>query len=210
LGEKYFNDAHYCFQGWQSCNGCHPMDARTDGLNWDLLNDGIGNPKNCKSMLLSHVTPPAMITGIRADAETAVRAGFRYIQFAQVPEENSKAVDAYLMSLKAVPSPFLSEGVLSKSAKRGKDIYNELGCINCHPSPYYTDLKMHTFVSPNDTLGEQNWDTPTLVEVWRSGPWMHDGRCADMKEVFTLEKHGINGELSEEQLNDLVEYVLSL
>lgn len=48
-GEKYFNDATYCFQNWQSCNGCHPGDGRTDGLNWDLMNDGIGNPKTVKA-----------------------------------------------------------------------------------------------------------------------------------------------------------------
>ena len=32
-GERYFNDAEYCFQNWQSCNGCHPGDGRTDGMN---------------------------------------------------------------------------------------------------------------------------------------------------------------------------------
>ena len=31
-------------KGWQSCNGCHPGDGRTDGMNWDLMNDGVGNP----------------------------------------------------------------------------------------------------------------------------------------------------------------------
>ncbi len=210
LGEKYFNDAQYCFQGWQSCNGCHPLEGRVDGLNWDLLNDGIGNPKNCKSMLLAHATPPAMITGIRKNAETAVRAGFRYIQFTQVPEDYAKAVDAYLTNLHPVPSPFLSEGKLTRRAENGKLIFNEIGCATCHVPPLYTDLKMHIFVSPNDTLGEKKWDTPTLVEVWRTGPWMHDGRCAKIEEVFSKEKHGIEGELTNEELNDLVEYVLSL
>ena len=74
-GEKYFNDASHCFQNWQSCNGCHPGDARTDGMNWDLMNDGVGNSENCKSLLFSQVTPPNMISGIRASAEVAVRAG---------------------------------------------------------------------------------------------------------------------------------------
>ena len=45
-GELYFNDARLCFQGWQSCASCHPGDARVDALNWDLPNDGLGNPKN--------------------------------------------------------------------------------------------------------------------------------------------------------------------
>ncbi|MHC4147198.1 MAG: cell surface protein, partial [Planctomycetota bacterium] len=77
-GEMLFNDALLCFQSWQSCASCHPSDARVDALNWDLLNDGLGNPKNTKSLLLSHETPPAMITGIRENAEIAVRAGFRH------------------------------------------------------------------------------------------------------------------------------------
>jgi len=53
-GDMYFHDATICFQNWQSCATCHPNDARMDGLNWDLLNDGMGNPKNTKTLLLSH------------------------------------------------------------------------------------------------------------------------------------------------------------
>ena len=34
-----------------------------DGLNWDLLNDGIGNPKNTRNLLYAHKTPPAMRWG---------------------------------------------------------------------------------------------------------------------------------------------------
>ncbi len=210
LGEKYFNDATYCFQGWQSCNGCHPFDARTDGLNWDLLNDGMGNPRNCKSMLLSHLTPPAMITGIRADAETAVRAGFKYIQFARVPEEYSVAVDAYLKGLQPAPNPYLKKGKLDHQAKRGEKIYHKLGCHNCHSKPYFTDMEVYSFSSRNDTLGAQSWDTPTLIEVWRTGPWMHDGRCSRMKDVFEIERHGIGEQVSDNELNELVKYVLSL
>ena len=57
-GELLFHDATICSQHWQSCASCHP-DARADGLNWDLMNDDQGNPKNTKSMLLSHVTAPS-------------------------------------------------------------------------------------------------------------------------------------------------------
>ena len=39
-GEMLFHDATICFQHWQACASCHP-DARVDGLNWDLLNDGL-------------------------------------------------------------------------------------------------------------------------------------------------------------------------
>jgi hypothetical protein len=70
MGEMYFNDGQFCFQSWQSCASCHP-DGRADGLNWDLLNDGIGNPKNTRNMLLCFQTPPSMSLGIRDSADVA-------------------------------------------------------------------------------------------------------------------------------------------
>ena len=210
LGEVIFNDASHCFQQWQSCNGCHPNDARTDGLNWDLLNDGIGNPKNCKSMVLSHETPPAMITGIRPSAEVAVRAGFRHIQFAQVEESQARAVDQYLSSLEPVPSPYLVQGELSAKAQKGKEVYERIGCNYCHPAPFYADGKKHNIGSPGASDRTNEWDTPTLREVWRTAPYLHDGRAANIEDMLKNEKHGLQKELSNEELEQLIEYVLSL
>lgn len=207
-GERYFNDAEYCFQNWQSCNGCHPGDARTDGMNWDLMNDGIGNPKNCKSMLYAHVTPPSMISGIRETAELAVRKGFFHIQFYNVPEDHAACVDAYLKSLEAVPSPYLVDGKLSETAKQGRMVFERLRCDECHSGPYFTDLKMHRI--GDDIEFDAGWDTPTLREVWRTGPYLFDGRAATLEEVFTVHGHGIDGKVSKKDMAALVEYVKSL
>lgn len=210
LGEMYFNDATYCFQGWQSCNGCHPDEGRTDGLNWDLLNDGMGNPKNCKSMLVAHSTAPSMITGIRPSAEAAVRAGFRHIQFTQIEEGHAAAVDAYLKSLKPVPSPYLINGELSEKAQKGKEIFNTVGCKYCHSGPYYTDQKKHEMGVQGEYDHQNTWDTPSLLEVWRTGPYLHDGRSATILDMLEKDKHGLRKELSKEELKQLAEYVLSL
>lgn len=207
-GERYFNDAEYCFQNWQSCNGCHPGEGRTDGMNWDLMNDGIGNPKNCKSMLYSHVTPPSMISGIRESAELAVRKGFFHIQFYKVPEDHAACVDAYLKSLEAVPSPLLVDGKLSEKAVYGRQVFERLRCDECHSGPYFTDLKMHRI--GDDIEFEKGWDTPTLREVWRTAPYLFDGRAATLDEVFTVHKHGIEGKVSKKDIAALVEYVGSL
>jgi YVTN family beta-propeller protein len=209
-GEQYFHDASFCFQSWQACTGCHPDNARTDGLNWDLLNDGMGNPKNCKSLLLAHVTAPAMATGIRPNAETAVRAGFEFIQFMRVDDSISSAVDAYLRSLEAVPSPYLVDGRRTSEALRGEFLFMEAGCAECHPSPLYTDLKRHTMGTQGIYDHQNSWDTPTLVEAWRTAPYLHDGRCASLKELFTLELHGLDEALSEEEVDLLVAFLLSL
>ena len=207
-GERFFNDATQCFQGWQSCNGCHPGDARTDGMNWDLMNDGVGNAKNCKSMLYSHVTAPSMISGIRETAEWAVRAGFKFIQFYDVQEENAQCVDAYLKSLRPVPSPLLVNGGLSEKAKEGLKVFEKLQCGECHSGPYFTDQKMHR-IGENVEF-EKGWDTPTLIEVWRTAPYLFDGRAATMQEVFEVHKHGIDKKISKKEIEALTEYVNSL
>lgn len=207
-GERIFNDATFCFQNWQSCNGCHPGDARTDGMNWDLMNDGIGNPKNCKSLLFSHVTAPSMISGIRVTAELAVRKGFTHIQFSDIPEDFANQVDEYLKGLKPVPSPYLVDGELSEAAKNGRKVFEKFKCDECHSGSMYTDMKMHR-IGENIEF-EAGWDTPTLREVWRTAPYLFDGRAATMRDVFETHRHGINGKISDKELNQLVEYVNSL
>lgn len=212
-GEIAFHDATLCFQQWQSCGSCHP-DARVDALNWDLLNDGIGNPKNNRSMLHTHDTPPVMITGIRESAEVAVRAGFRFIQFVEVPEEVAASVDAYLSSLRPVPSPWLENGELSASARRGREVFNKAGCQHCHNGPLYTDGLRYDVGTGPDELGISQFVTPTLSEVWRTAPYLFDGRAETMKEVLTTfnadDRHGKTSTLNTQEVDDLVAYLLSL
>jgi mono/diheme cytochrome c family protein len=215
-GELVFHDARRSFQHWQSCATCHP-DGRADGLNWDLLNDGLGNPKNTRSMLLVHQGGPAMSLGVRATAESAVRAGFLHSLFATTREADALAVDTYLKSLAPVPSPHLIDGRLSQAARRGKELFFDpkVGCAACHAGPAYTDKKLHNVASqgklddPND-----KFTTPRLVEVWRTAPYMHDGQYLTIKELLVEGKHGRNGDevaqLSDVEIDDLVEFVLSL
>ena len=213
-GEMLFNDASLCFQNWQSCASCHPGGGRVDALNWDLLNDGIGNPKNTRNLLLAHKTPPAMATGVRPDAEAAVRAGIRHIQFAVRPEEDAVAIDEYLKSLKPVQSPYLVKGRLSKSAKRGRKVFNKAGCASCHPSPLYTDLKKYNIGTGKGLDENQSFDTPTLIEAWRTAPYLYDGRAETIKEVLTRhnagDKHGNTSALTDEEINSLAAFILSL
>ena len=214
-GERLFNDATLCHQGWQSCATCHP-DGRADGLNWDLLNDGIGNPKNTKSLLLAVQTPPSMSLGARANATAAIRAGFRHILFTIASARNVEAVSAYLQSLKPVPSPYLVSGHLSPAAKRGKRIFTKAGCIACHPPELFADGHLHdvgTASMPAD-MPSQKFDTPTLVELWRTAPFLHDGSASTLREVLVdrnrSNRHGRTSGLSEKELDDLCAFVLSL
>jgi len=208
-GEFYYYDANEgTFQKWLSCTSCHP-DVRSDALNWDLANDGYGSPRNAKSLLYSHYTAPVMITGVRPDAETAVRAGFKFIQFSVRTEADANAVDAFLKSVEHVPSPYLVNGELSAAAELGKNIFEDR-CAFCHSGDYYTDQTSHD-VGTGRGNGE-SLDTPLLSEVWRTAPYLQDGRAETMMGVLTTYNtgHFDDSGLSSGDLNNLAEYVLSL
>jgi YVTN family beta-propeller protein len=208
-GESLFNDGSISFQGWLSCASCHGPNGRVDGLNWDLLNDGIGDPINTKSLLLAHRTPPSMSHAVRENAEAAVRAGLEHILFAERPESEAAAIDDYLKSLTALPSPYLVNGKLSPSAKRGKKLFfdPQVGCATCHPAGLFTSLK------PYD-VGAGPLDTPTLIEIWRTAPYLHDGSALTLRDVLTSanpnDRHGMTSHLSSAQIDDLVAYLESL
>ena len=123
-GEFVFHDGRHSFQHWLSCATCHP-DGRADGLNWDLLNDGIGNPKNAHSLLWSDRTPPLMSLGIRENMEEATQKGFQFIQFREIEEGDLNAVRAYLRSMEPEASPLLVGGRLSEEARKGQRIFEE-------------------------------------------------------------------------------------
>jgi len=215
MGEEWFHDATICHQHWQSCSSCHPSDARSDALNWDLPNDGIRTPKNTKSLLLAHATPPAMSLGVRETAPTAVRAGIKHILFAQLPESIPAAIDEYLRSLHATPSPHLRRGCLSAAAERGSHVFQSAGCAKCHRPGLLTDLHSYDVGTRGRfDRAEEKFDTPTLTELWRTAPYLHDGSAATVLEVITTrnlqDRHGRTSGMGKQDLDDLCSYLLSL
>jgi hypothetical protein len=216
-GEQLFNDATLCFQGWQSCGSCHSHDARIDGLNWDLLNDGLGNPKNTRSLVWSHRTPPVMSLGVRDRAETAVRSGLRFIQFAQRPRAEARAIDAWLASLRPIASPYPASADSCAAAIRGQKIFRDpaVGCADCHPPTTFTDGHLYDVgtAGPYDH-SRAAFDTPALVELWRTGPYLHDGSATTLREVLVdrnvADLHGTTSNLTEDQIEDLEAFLLTL
>jgi cytochrome c peroxidase len=110
----------------------------------------------------------------------------------------------------------LASGKLSAKAERGKKIFEDtkVGCATCHLGPYFTDQKTHDVNTQCYYDRTSSFDTPTLIEVWRTAPYLHDGRYVSMKDVFKIGLHGdVAGDvggLTDEQLDELVEYVMSL
>ncbi len=212
-GEFLFHDATISFQQWMSCASCHP-DGRTDALNWDLENDGVGTPRQAKTMLFAHETPPTTVTGIRPNAETSVRAGILFLR-AYLPEEDAVAMDTYLKSLRPVPSPSLINNQLSPEAELGKALFhNKAACVDCHQGAFGTNKRLRYVGSGIGKEKEIRYDVPSLSEIWRTAPYLHDGRATSIHEMLTKydskNQHGDTDLLNKEELAQLIEYVKTL
>ncbi len=205
-GHILWSDANMCYQRWQSCNSCHP-DAVADGFNWDNLNDGLGGGgKSARSMLYAHRTPPVMSTGIRASAEIAVTAGMKFIQFNTLGADKLAYLDEYLKSIQPTASPYLNkDGTLTESATAGKALF-EQNCASCHPAPLYTNNKLYDVGSKHFDGDSGTYDVPTLNEVWRTAPYMHDGSLYTIEEVVRF----FAKDLSDAEVTQLADYVRSI
>ena len=123
-------------------------------------------------------------------------------------------MDAYLKSLKPVQSPHLVNGKRSISGRRGEKVFKKSNCAVCHSGTYYTDLRPYDVDTGTGQDTGKAFDTPSLNELWRTGPYLHDGRAKTLPEVLKEynknDQHGITSDLTESEISDLIEYLLTL
>jgi len=79
----------------------------------------------------------------------------------------------------------------------------------------YTDLKKHNIGTGKGDEAKKKFDTSTLIEVWRTAPYLLDGRAVTMLDVLSKkhnpkDRHGKTSNLTQKELADLAEYVMSL
>lgn len=213
-GELRFNDGRICFENWLSCASCHEENGTVDSLNWDLINDGMGNPKNAKSLHNGIFEPPAMWSGVRQDQPAGVMAGQRFLGF--LPDDDVQAaLMQFLAAPPRAPNPF--RDVDAALLQRGRTVFLQARCDVCHVAPKFTDQKMHDiglsgFTSRVDFRAR--FDTPSLIECYRTAPYLHDGRAASLRDIFTVHNpdngHGLTRGLGDDELDALVAYLRSL
>lgn len=211
-GEFNFFDGYNCVQQWQSCFSCHPY-WRPDALNWMLASEST-RQRNVKSMLYSWWTPPTGWSAKRTHAggpQGSIRMGIQFELMIESTEELAVPLDTFLMRMKPVMSPLLVKGTLSASALRGREIFTRIGCDRCHPAPLYTDNEMYNAGVPDSLESTTAWNTPSLIEAWRTAPYSHSGRYDKIKEIISLRAHSLGAsQLTELEKDDLVAFVSSL
>ena len=102
---------------------------------------------------------------------------------------------------------------LPAPARRGKVVYAKAGCARCHAGPLHTNLEKYDVGTGRGREADLEFDTPALVEAWRTAPYLYDGRATTIKEVLVKfnpgDAHGKTSDLTEQEIDDLAEFVLS-
>jgi YVTN family beta-propeller protein len=108
--------------------------------------------------------------------------------------------------------------------ERGRKLFfsDAVGCAKCHTGPYFTDSTLkRPFVlhdvgtgdDPAEKMGP-TFDTPTLLGLWRGGPYLHHGKAASLRDVLTVcnkdDRHGRTSGLAPQEIDDLIAFLKCL
>jgi cytochrome c peroxidase len=131
-------------------------------------------------------------------AEAAARVGL-------APEEIAHALASFVRSILSGDSPFDryingDHTALTPEQQAGLQLFRgKANCSACHVAPNFTDERLHnTGVAWRDGrfsdlgAGQGNFKTPTVREVARTAPYMHDGSLPTLEEVIEYYDRGGN------------------
>lgn len=227
-GERVFSKSSHTFQHQFSCRSCHP-DGHVDGLSYDFDGDGIGdNMLDNRSLQGVAGTEPFKWIGKNPSLE--IQCGPRFARVLMrtdpIPPDELKDLATYLKSLppprwerrKDQPlTPVQERGrkiFFATMTSEGKAIPRERQCQTCHRPPLYTNRLLSNIGTrgPHDTT--DMFDTPHLLGIAQTAPYLHDGRAKSLEELWTTyqtnDLHGVSSYMNKHQLNELVEFLKTL
>lgn len=151
----------------------------------------------------------------------------------------ARAIATFERTVVSADAPFDAwikgnEKAISESAKRGFDLFNTRGlCVRCHSGWNFTDDGFHDIGVPGDDIGRGKvlpqveavhyaFKTPTLRNVARRQPYLHDGSEKRLEDVVRF--YNVGGKarrpsldinvrplaLTEDEVRDLCDFLLTL
>jgi cytochrome c peroxidase len=218
IGRRLFSDHRLSRDGSIACSSCHDPDrAFSDGRPIAvgvfsrqgrrnapaLINRGYGRSffwdgraATLEEQVLKPIQDPNEmdLTIPEAVARTGLPA-----------DEISRALASYVRSILSGDSAFDrflngDRAALSAEEQAGLQLFRgKANCVACHVGPNFNDERLHNtgvawrdgkFADPG--AGQGNFKTPTLREIARTAPYMHDGSIATLEDVIEYYDRGGN------------------
>lgn len=217
---------------WMSCAVCHPR-GEADGRQWDM---GAG-PLDTATLRGCLSAKPLHVTGHLDEIQDTYRftrmvmAGQWFIPLERMNpylgrsnaglDSDLDALSAYIGSLRKPDPPPIPAALLA-SVRRGEALFEspKTGCLSCHPPPLYTDSGRRDaggrFVLHDVGTGRtgSRYDTPSLLGLARTEPYLHDGRARSLEEALTRhntgDRHGRTSHLSRDEARALATFLKHL
>lgn len=218
LGRRLFFDRRLSHDGTVACASCHdPERAFSDGRaiavgvfgrrgrrnSPALINRGYGRLffwdgriTTLEEQVLKPIEDRNEMDLSLSDA--AARVGLS-------TEEISRALASFVRSILSGNSAFDryvngDRSALTPEQRAGLQLFRgKANCVVCHVGPNFSDERLHntgitwrdgTFVDPG--AGQGRFKTPTLREITRTAPYMHDGSIDSLEDVIEYYDRGGN------------------
>ena len=237
-GKRLFNSSageRLARDKWISCATCH-FDGGHDARTWEAFPDG---PRNTPALFGVAGTLPVHWSGDLdelQDVEITIRTiqagkglidGEAYDSLGAQHAGRSQDLDtlvAFMGTLKHERSPCtLPSGGLRAAALRGKGVFDSLGCASCHTAPLYTDRRLHDVGTGAPALERNShgrgttFDTPSLLGIWATAPYFHDGSAVSLENVLSpstprrgFDPHSVGDRSTSRERTDLILFLRSL
>ena len=218
LGRKLFFDKRLSHDGTLACASCHdPKLAFSDGRKVArgiggadgirnapaIINRGYGKTffwdgraKSLEQQALEPILNPKELGMTAAEVERRTRLKI---------DDVTAALASYVRTIRSGNSRFDryaagDQHALNELEKQGLALFRgKARCTTCHAGPNFTDENFHnTGIAWRDGqladegAGEGKFKVPTLREVARTGPYMHDGSLATLEDVVDYYDRGGN------------------
>jgi mono/diheme cytochrome c family protein len=187
-----------------SCATCH-ADGRDDGLTWHFPSGPRQTPVLAGSV--AHTAPYTWAEEVPTLEDEVMLTSEGRMLGSGIPSTGATAIAEFLSSL--APADSARKGALDEAAVRGRLVFEreDVGCATCHTGAALTDNLSYAMYGMKDV------NTPSLVGIGASAPYLHDGSAATLAELIDGAEAGGMGltrHLTAAERDDLVAYLSTL
>jgi YVTN family beta-propeller protein len=202
-----------------ACATCHP-DGRDDGHVW-MFPDGPRQTPQLAGRMITRTGPfhwSGEFPSLRDFLDVTVR---HRMGGGVVDAQMTTQLSAFIDAIPTPDNPYKA-AELTDAQARGAQVFLKARCNECHDGEALTNNKqanVGTFVvsgeNPDIEIVRQNGlNTPSLLGLARSAPYLHDGSAMTLKERILqtryTDQHGKTSQLTNAEIDDLVEFLRTL